>query len=503
MNCLDEKVLLKINGNLTEATLGAKLSDYIDFPLYCGGTGNCGKCKIVAGGELSELTATEKKYLTSEEIRSGIRLACQIRICGDCEIYYDAAEAEMQICDDGNLTLSASKPFFEKYGVAIDIGTTTLVAKLFSENGELVATRTALNPQVRWGSDVVSRINSSNEGNMVEICSALRDKISELIAELVRDADIIPNEIDGLVITGNTVMLHFLCGFSTETLSCWPFQVKSLFGKTFLAEELGIFSLSAETKVHLPPCISAFVGADLVCAMLAVDFCEEGGTRLLADIGTNGEIALWRNDKLTVCSTAAGPAFEGAGISSGMRGEPGAIDSVETDGETLILHTIADAPPKGICGSGLIDAVACSLELGLIDESGYMENDRVEIAENIFLTQEDVRAVQLAKSAICAGIETLLATGGIELTDVDVLYLAGGFGNYMHLESAEKIGLIPKGMRAVARSVGNAAMSGAQMLLLQSDLQQDCQHISKKANTLQLATNQMFSELYIEGMSFE
>lgn len=479
------------------------MSEYINAHLYCGGTGNCGKCKIVARGELSEMTSAEKKHLTPSEIRLGIRLACQIRICGDCEIYYDASESEMQICDDGKLTASASNPFFEKYGVVIDIGTTTLVAGLFSENGELVVTKTALNPQTRWGSDVVSRINSANEGKKREICCVLRDKIDELVSGLISDAGINSAEADGLVITGNTVMLHFLCDFSTETLSCWPFKVKSLFGYTVSAADLGFSALPAETKMYLPPCISAFVGADLVCAMLSVDFCKKGGTRLLADIGTNGEIALWHNDELTVCSTAAGPAFEGAGISSGMRGERGAIDSAKISNGKLIVHTIGNAPPKGICGSGLIDAIAGLLELGLIDESGYMENDRVEIAENIFLTQEDIRAVQLAKSAICAGIETLLATKGIEIADVDVLYIAGGFGNYLHLESAEKIGLIPKGMSGVTRCVGNAALSGAGMLLLQSDLHQNCQYISEKADTLQLAANQVFSELYIRGMSFE
>ena len=225
--------------------------------------------------------------------------------------------------------------------------------------------------------------------------------------------------------------MHLLTETDVEPLSRAPFHVERLFGEVLRADALGLTALQGDASVYLPACIAAFVGADTVCALLASDICETGKTVLLADIGTNGEMALVHQGTLTVCSTAAGPAFEGVGISMGMRGAIGAIDRVRVENGALVAHVIGEGAPIGICGSGLVDTIACLLETEMVDETGYMEDDEVQIAAPVVLTQQDVRMVQLAKSAICAGLQTLLKTAGIDVSEVESLVLAGGFGSYL------------------------------------------------------------------------
>jgi uncharacterized 2Fe-2S/4Fe-4S cluster protein (DUF4445 family) len=224
---------------------------------------------------------------------------------------------------------------------------------------------------------------------------------------------------------------------------------------------------------------------------------------MLADIGTNGEIALLANGKLTVCSTAAGPAFEGVGISMGMRGERGAIDKVALLNGSLVCHTIGEVAPVGICGSGLVDAVACMLMTETIDESGFLEDDTFTLEGEVELTQKDIRMVQLAKSAICAGIEALAASEKSELSSIRRLYIAGGFGNYLNMSNSVAIGLLPRELGGKIQAVGNAALAGAEMLLVNKDLREKAALLGGSARVLELSTDPVFSEKYMMGMSFE
>jgi len=223
---------------------------------------------------------------------------------------------------------------------------------------------------------------------------------------------------------------------------------------------------------------------------------------MLVDIGTNGEIALWNGKELRVCSTAAGPAFEEIGISMGMRAERGAIDKVDLAAGRLAAHTIGDCAPHGICGSGLVDAVACMLELDELDESGYLESGEVYIEASVSINQKDIRALQLAKSAICAGIKTLIEEECITKTEIDAFYIAGGFGNYLNRINAMKIGLLPRELASRAVSVGNAALTGAAVLLLSRGKREEASDIAKRALHFELTTNRKFSELYMSGMLF-
>lgn len=250
--------------------------------------------------------------------------------------------------------------------------------------------------------------------------------------------------------------------------------------------------------------MSAFVGADITTALLASGICSSEETALLVDIGTNGEMALWRNGSLLCCSTAAGPAFEGANLSQGMQGAPGAIDHAQVAGGEMKLHTIGDAPAVGICGSGVMDVLACLLDLEILDETGLLDEgeDSYALTEAVSITQGDVRQVQLAKSAIRAGIETLLHVSGINPEALPQLAVAGGFGSFLDLNSAGKIGLLPTCLVSRSRVLGNAALAGAALLLGNRQLLEESCALANSAKTIDLSTDPYFMDAYVENMLF-
>ena len=498
----NETAAVVIDGKTLKIPVGTRVSDVIDKPLPCGGHGKCGKCRVRASGALSPLSATETEKLTRDEISRGVRLACCAKILGECEIapLYESAE-NSNILTKTNAGAKSLAPSFSSYGAAVDVGTTTLAAQLYDKNGTLLAECGRLNPQSVWGADVISRIEASMKGESGKMATAVCKAIDEMLAELAARAAIDPKEIDGLVITGNTAMLHFLTATSPEPLSHAPFCAERLFDEILTPDALGLINISKKAEIYLPPCIAAFVGADTVCAMLATDICARDGA-LLADIGTNGEMGLYHGGKLAVCSTAAGPAFEGVGISMGMNGAEGAIDHVKLDGGKLVPHVIGGVPPRGICGSGLIDAVACILENETLDETGLLDDDPTVISPPVALTQHDIRMVQLAKSAICAGIVTLLCEEKLDAGDVSAFYVAGGFGSFLDIKSAGRIGLIPAELTEKVIISGNAALSGAAMLLLDENKRSRAAALAKEATVVDLATNPVFVETYMTGMMF-
>ncbi len=497
---MKNEIQVVLNGNRLIAEKGAFLSEIIKGERPCGGYGKCGKCRVTAKGNLSEPTVTERRLLSEEELLSGVRLACLTRALGDCEIKTLMPKKEIQIKTSGALPEIRLHPLFSNYGVAIDIGTTTLAARLYNAEGTMVAEIARCNPQAEWGADVVARIEAALNGQAKALSRAIRNALNEMIRAF--SAVIDTDKIDAVVITGNTVMLSLLTEQSVEPFSHAPFDVTRLFGETLIAEALSLSALRQNTKIFISPCISAFVGADITCAILATELCKQPNA-MLADIGTNGEMALWYNGKLTVCSTAAGPAFEGVGISMGVQGIAGAIDRVTLEEGKAVAHIIGDEAPIGICGSGLVDAVACLLKAKSIDETGYMEEPAITISSPVKLMQEDVRALQLAKSAICAGLATLMEEQGALPSALSSFCIAGGFGNYLRIESAVEIGLFPKKLAAAARVVGNAAISGAAMILLDSEMMGKAQAIAQNASVLELSTNPIFAERYMMGMLLE
>jgi len=483
---------------VTDVLRGAGL----DADMPCGGHGRCGKCRVWACGRLSPPDPAELEVLPEVALRNGIRLACRCRVLGDTQIRPAYQEAVSQICTAGGEAGSAQNPLFTVLGAAVDVGTTTLAARLYDQDG-LLAEAAAPNPQRTYGADVISRIGRALEGDGPAMAACVRRAVSGLLEQMCRSAGRRTEELDGLVITGNTAMLHLLTGTDPAPLAAAPFQARELFGTTVSAGTLAI-PCSPDTPVYLPRCISAFVGGDITTAILSSGICTHPESSLLMDIGTNGEIALWHKGKLLCCSTAAGPAFEGAGLSQGMQGAPGAIDHVTAADGTLTVHTIGDRPAVGICGSGAIDVVAGLLSVGALDETGYFAGgaDDWALTEQVRFTQQDVRQLQLAKAAIRAGVETLLHHSGLCQERLAQAAVAGGFGSYVDLGSAVAIGLLPAGLVGRCRVLGNAALSGAAMLLHRRALTDEALRLTQCAEILDLAADAFFMEQYVEYMLF-
>lgn len=487
---------------------------YITAP--CGGKGTCGKCAVKAFGKLSSICAEETAALGEQGINSGLRLACRAKIEGDAAVKITNVSTSAKVEQGTALQGYVENPLFEKYGVVVDIGTTTLAARLYGQPG-LLAHTACINPQAAYGADVVSRIEACLAGQGEDIALTIRTALDSIIENLARQAGIEAKEIDCALLTGNTAMLYLLCKENPEHLARAPFEPVRLFGETTTAEKLGLKSMGTG-KVYLPHCISAFVGADTVTALISSGIPDRNSTEMLVDIGTNGEIALCCNGRLYVSSTAAGPAFEGAGIYMGMQGTQGAIEHVRLADGVIYTEVIGDVKPSGICGSGIIDTVAVMLEAEVLEESGYIsecghgfEKNICEVqgetafslADGVVFTQKDIRMVQLAKSSIFAGASTLLEHAGIKAEDLDTLLVAGGFGSYMDMENAVRIGLLPRMAPGKTVVLGNAALDGAAMLMLDKSLWNKAGSLAREAETISLAGNNYFADIYMQSMIFE
>ena len=451
-------------------------------PHPCGGRGSCGKCAVELFGAVSEPNAAE--------LRAGVRLSCQAVLLGDAAVTLPEDQSVEQIETGMDVQLTALHPMPGRFGAAVDIGTTTIAVKVYNlADGTCLGTAARLNPQTAVAADVMGRIDAAMKGGLMKLQEQVTTAIETLLQEAVQD----PEKIDVLVVTGNTTMLYLLTGRDPESLSHAPFLADTLFDTEI--------TLGGKT-VYLPPCMNAFVGADITCAVLASGMCEKTETALLCDIGTNGEMALWKDGKLYVTSTAAGPAFEGAGISCGCGSVRGAIDRVWLENGRLCVHTIGEEKAVGVCGSGLIDAVAAGLQCEEIDETGALEEDELFLAENVSLQPRDIRAVQLAKAAIAAGMETLLETSGASMEEVQTLYIAGGFGSHLNVQSAAVIGLLPAELTGRTVILGNAALSGTASVLLNVQEQEALRGIASRATHVNLGGNPTFNEKYIEQMMF-
>lgn len=496
-------VKVTINGKCVQLPRGVRLSQALEpsVSMPCGGRGRCGKCRVKAYGALSPLTSEEKKMLSAEEIAAGIRLACCARAEGDVRLETVAAGIVSQICIESPGCWHAPEPLFSHLGAAVDVGTTTLAAQLYSRDG-LVAAAAAPNPQAAFGADVITRIGYAMEGGAKTAANCVRKAINDLLRNMCGSIGKSQEDIDGLVITGNTAMLYLLTMEDPRPLSAAPFDTKERFGKSVTAAALGLVC-APKTEVYLPRCISAFVGADITMALLASDICDKE-TAMLVDIGTNGEMVLQCGGTLLCCSTAAGPAFEGANLSQGMQGGTGAIDHAKVENGSMRVYTIDNAEAVGICGSGIVDVLACLLKLERLDETGMLDEGkgRYAITESVAITQEDVRQVQLAKSAISAGLETLLHLGGVRSEEVSLLEVAGGFGSFLDLDSAGEIGLLPACLCARSRVLGNAALAGAAMLLGDRKLLEKSSALADSVKTVDLSTNAWFMDAYMKNMFF-
>ncbi|MHB0913285.1 MAG: ASKHA domain-containing protein [Armatimonadota bacterium] len=416
----------------------------------------------------------------------------------------------------------------ECYGVAVDIGTTTMAAYLLDlVTGKQVSVAASINPQTRIGDDVISRIAYASDGGLSALHSLVVGELNNLIQLLCAQAEVAPERVYEVAVVGNTCMSHLFLGIDPRHLAQAPYVPTVSQSVALTAAELDV-RINPFGRVHVLPNIAGYVGADTVGVILATGMHESEEMTLAIDIGTNGEIVLGSNGRMLACSTAAGPAFEGAHIKHGMRAAPGAIDSAWLDGDKLAYSTVGGEKVTGICGSGLLDVIISLVQAGIIEasgrivdvdevpeqyaclrdklvEGGFVLAEGAETASGIpvTITQRDVREVQLAKGAIAAGISALMDRLGVSTDDLDRVVLAGAFGNYLRKESAVAAGMIPNVPLTKVHSVGNAAGEGAKLALLSRVARETMDEIAGSVEYVELTTDPGFQDRFADSLMFD
>lgn len=484
----------------------------IDAP--CGGNGVCGKCRVRFKTEAPIPTIRERELLSIRELENGIRLACVCKMpVGGMDVLepVDDLGREEKIekniwKEESNLSGNEHKNDLQAeqvYGVAIDIGTTTLVMSLVSLlSGQTLGSVSELNPQRMYGADVMTRIRAANEGNLKMLQNIVKKALEKMFERLLKQCDIRMEQVKKVAIVGNTTMLHLLCGYSCEGLGRAPFTPESLTMKRWNSKECGA-KLAEDAMIYVLPGVSTFVGADIVAGIYACDMDLKDEVGLLVDIGTNGEMVIGSRQGFFVTSTAAGPVFEGGAISCGMPAISGAITHLTYQNDKWLYECLGDRMPQGICGSGLIDLAAELYQNQIIDENGtlseaYFEEGCEVVKESeISILQSDIRQLQMGKAAIRAGIEILK-----EKIEPSYMYVAGAFGKGLCLDNVIKIGMFGREDRSLLVTVGNTALEGTKKFLLDQNGEERLERIVEIAEEIILAREPEFEELYICNMQF-
>ncbi len=495
-----------VHSNQTQYTLhtlpgetfySAFLRKGIGLHAPCGGNRLCKKCKITVLGNCSLPTAGETEFLTDEELLAGVRFSCMAVPLEECHVYLTNQEVLNKESTPTFAPISPKPGFL----CGIDIGTTTVVVYLYRRSdGVCLQTLSMENKQTSFGADVISRIHAVQTLKALPLLqNTIANQLTQMIDTVCQKAKVQKEQITFCTIAANTTMLHLLAGLDPSAMAVSPFTPTSLFGTMYRGEQLG---LPLSCDVYCLPCISAYVGGDITAGIAACDMDVGNKTALLIDVGTNGEMAIKKADCDTIytLATAAGPAFEGAHISHGVGGIPGAICRVEKDE----IQTIGNAPPTGICGSGLMDVIALMLQEGVLEETGYLEEEYVlPHAPNITITPKDVREVQLAKSAICSGVIRLMELANVTAKEIDVVYFAGGLGNHLNPQNAAAIGLIPATLAEKCQGVGNTAGLGAVRAGLDDAFLERLEQLPNTVTYFELSGDSRFNELFMENMMFE
>lgn len=494
------KILIRFGGETREAeacsgeTLLAVLRRAgVPVPAPCGGQGRCGKCRVQLQKDGAEQTV----------------LACRTMVDSDCAVTPETQRGGAIVGSAG--TGSAVRSGRTGLGAALDLGTTTAVLELFDlQSGESRGLAAAWSALAAYGADVISRAQYCMEHP--DGAATLRALLRGQTAELLRQLGARPQDLKELFVAGNTVMQHLYAGLDPSPIALAPFTPPTLFADGPL-----------EPGLTYAPCVAGYVGGDITAGLLASGLAEQPGQHLFLDIGTNGEMALGGRDGFLCCAVASGPAFEGAGISCGMPGLPGAVCRVRWTGAAPEFEVIGGVEAKGICGSGLIDLLAVLCEKRLItggglllgpedapaeyarflgeDERGngvfYLTEDR-----RVFLTASDVRQLQLAKAAVAAGIRVLLKKSHVGAEEIDSISLAGGFGNSLHVESAVQIGMLPPTLQGKCRVLGNTSLAGARLALLDPAAREKLSAIQRACRYIELSGDADFNLEYTDQLYF-
>ncbi|MGN0315367.1 MAG: ASKHA domain-containing protein [Fusicatenibacter sp.] len=502
----------RIRMNPGESLMEGLIREGYYISAICGGKGRCGKCRVQVLGGGAPITAEDRKAFSENELAEGWRLSCMLYPKEDLEISFALDdESQFEILSDETPEEQANGSGESAYEIAVDIGTTTIAMELIGkDSGKNLHTVTLINSQRLYGADVISRIQASNDGKKEELQKHIRADLLCGIRKLTDEAQVPLSKVKRIAIAGNTTMGHLLMGYPCDTLGVYPFTPVNidLIHGTF-EQILGSDECAAE--VILLPGISTYVGGDIVSGLYAYGFDSEEEVCLLVDLGTNGEMAIGKKDKILVASTAAGPAFEGGNITWGTGSIAGAICSVEIHEEKPTIKTIRNQPPVGICGTGAIETLSELVReelvdsMGLLDEKYFSEGfllGQTQAGEKIVFTQQDIRELQLAKAAVRAGVETLLVRYGITADQVSKVYLAGGFGYKLDRAKAARIGMVPEEFLDRIHAVGNSSLAGAVKFLGQENGEEVLQKIVEKSTEIGLSTDKNFNEFYMDAMLF-
>lgn len=481
-------------GKLVVVNSGTPLIDIlhefgVEFP--CGGKGTCGRCKVkLLQGKL-KADQDQLQKLKKLHLDYSWRLACYCSVEEDITLEVSQFE-NIILADNSQFEFTAQTGF----GIAVDLGTTTIVAQLVQlESGHILDSVSDVNPQAKFGADLISRIQSCLDGKQEILQNLIRNKIGELIQQMLQKH---PVDVSKIALVGNTVMHHIFSGLSVNSLSFYPFNSPGLGKQKFNAHQLK-WNLLPSCEIEFYPSVGSFVGSDILAGIAATKMAVNDNFSILIDLGTNGEIVVGNRDKIICASTAAGPAFEGAKISQGMRATTGAISSVHFENGKFQHHVIGNVDAKGICGSGLIDVMAVLLEqeqIGMFGEINSGE-EKIKITKQVSITQQDIREFQLAKAAIAAGIQLLLNQLKISYREIGKVFIAGGFGNFLNIQNVIRTGLIECEEEKIVK-LGNTALIGAKMFLFENEI--FTQQILDKSTHVSLEGDSTFQDVYIDKM---
>lgn len=479
----------------SETLLAALRRAGYSIPAACGGRGRCGKCRVPVNGVprlACKLIPQDGDEVALPEQAGGVILT-------------DAGAQKLDL-QTGQVGLAA----------AVDLGTTTVVARLYDRaNGALLHTASVWNAQAPYGADVISRIQYTleRETGLAELSERIREQVWTLLQGALTCAGRRTEDLREVVLAGNTVMQHIFDGRSVAGIAAVPFRPETLFHDPTGKPLHGV-------PVRFAPCVAGYIGGDITAGLLASGLAEHKGNFLFLDIGTNGEMALGDAEGFLCCAVASGPAFEGAGITCGMPGIDGAVSHVRYD-RGFLYDVVGNVPPKGLCGSGLLDLAAVLLERGIIAPGGrllppedvpaglrrYVERDAdgnglFRLTPEVYLTAADVRSLQLGKAAVAAGIQVLLEQKHLAPEQLDGVYLAGGFGNYLDVNSAIAIGMFPAALAGRIHSLGNSALAGASALALDGRKWAQLGGIAQSCKPLVLSGSAAFNAAFARHMAF-
>lgn len=487
----------------------------------CNGLGICGKCKIKIGN--LKAFEGERKVLGDKDIDAGYRLACMHSVdeCDKEAILKDFKESTGSvILTDGFMPKVSHTNICDKYGIAIDIGTTTVAMELIDlSNAAIIAKASEINSQIAFGFDVMSRIAYTMEkvDGLFKLQKSIVNTLNMLIDRLQADTGKRREDITEITVAANTVMCHILLGESVEGLGKYPFSPVFTNSRSVAASNIGIKSDATVTTL---PHISGFVGSDIVAGVYASGLCKDDKNVLFIDIGTNGEMILKSGNKLLATSCATGPALEGMNISCGMRAGEGAIDNFCIDENKLSYTTVGNKEAVGICGSGVLAMVRELLKNNIINVRGAIDVEKqkkaydfiafdksdkpfIKISDDIYFTSKDIRQVQLAKGAILSGILALVSEAKLELNDISKVYIAGQFGKYISVDSFFGVGLLPIEFFDKVEYLGNTALAGAYMALLDKYAIEDMSLLSNKTEFFELSRLDNYERIFAKALRFD